>query len=256
MITVEISFPPRSRSHSPPPRNTTTDDLVRFRKFDTPSHSTTPENNMTSKSQSQAPHKWTSFEVRTLVCLIIKGEHLVARATERADRDSTMDLADKLNTALHPGDAARDIPVADVEAMLRRVLARRRHAVDLCRRDGTDAVTKKKINAFMRALDFDGGDDEWTVGGRRTAVAAERPAALARLMARAAREEEGRAGAGGPPAPPGESEDEREDREARLEMIEDPRAYRLLADWGMGATFWEGESVVFSWRMMIMMLQM
>lgn len=222
---------------------------------------------MPSKSPSQAPHKWTSFEVRTLVCLIIKGEHLVARAgaratdhTDRADRDGTMDLADKLNTALHPGDAARDIPVADVEAMLRRVLARRRHAVDLCRRDGTDAVTKKKINAFMRALDFDGGDEEWTVGGRRVAAAAERPAALGRLMTRAAREEEGRGEAGvfgaGPPDPPGESEDEREDREARLEMIEDPRAYRLLVDWGMGATFWEGEFFVFPWRRMIMILQM
>lgn len=190
---------------------------------------------MSSKDDdmASAPHKWTSFEVRTLVCLIIKGEH-------RASSDP-IGLADKLNTALHPPKRAegenspptdtatattqthnRDIPVSDVGAMLERILAKKKHAVDLCGRDPSGLVTKKKINAFMRGLDFN--------GGHREEAAAERAMARARLWARGERRVV--------PSPREEDEDHR-----RREMIESPRAHKLLVDWGMGASFWGGRSV-------------
>lgn len=195
-----------------------------------------------SDDSAAQSHKWTSFEVRTLICLIIKGEH-------RASEDP-IDLADKLNTALsqparpaasHYQEGGRgesinttkkhnyddDIAVAEVTAMLRRILAKRRHAVDLCERDPSGAVTRRKVRAFARSLDFGGGDDEWLAGGRREIVSAERAVALERLRAR----NEGR------PASSGEVME----RERRLEMLESPRAQRLLEEWGMGASFWEGE---------------
>lgn len=199
------------------------------------------------------PHKWTSFEVRTLVCLIIKGEHRVSHP---------MDLADKLNTALYPprqrggggggggggdfsdgsstlADYDRDIPVADVEAMLARILAGKKHAVDLCARDPSSSlVTKKKISAFARSLDFDGGDEEWRAGGRGEKVAAAAAERAERARARATRE---RRGAGGPRE---EVVEDGVEKDRRLKMIGSPRAHRLLVDWGMGASFWEGKCVV------------
>lgn len=178
------------------------------------------------------PHKWQPFEVRTLICLIIKREHLDSP-------DDPMDLADKLNSALNPVRSATmqtaeriygaDIPVVDVTAMLHRILRKRRHAVDLSDRQPSEVVTKRKVATFMRALDFSGSEEEWIASGRRELVAVERALMRRRMMAR----EEGTIA----------SPRAMEEKDRRLNMLRSPRAQRLLVGWGIGGSFWEGKSV-------------
>ncbi|KKY33309.1 hypothetical protein UCDDA912_g06684 [Diaporthe ampelina] len=106
--------------------------------------------------------KWNHFEVRTLVCLIIKGEHKISK--------DPMYLTDKLNRALNPASSAtqpaysRDIPHADVQDILKRILCKKSHAVGFSERNYSSLVTRAKVNAFMRNLGFDGSKDEWNAG--------------------------------------------------------------------------------------------
>lgn len=185
-----------------------------------------------SHSAPQKAHKWDNFEVRTLICLIIKGEH-------RIFPDDPMYLTDRLNNALNPERATTetakkiygsDIPMQDVQAMLKRILSKKKHAIDLSDRHRSNVITKRKITAFMRGLDFDGSEEEWKVGGRRDKMAVEGAKMRRRMMLR---KEGGKL-----------SSPEREDQDRRLAMLRSPRAQRLLVGWGIGASFWEGESPV------------
>lgn len=179
---------------------------------------------------SPKAHKWDNFEVRTLICLIIKGEH-------RISPDDPMYLADRLNNALNPERATTDtaekiygadIPMQDVQAMLRRIMSKKKHAIDISDRHKSNVVTKRKIAAFMRGLEyFDGSEEEWKVGGRRDRMLVERAKMRRRMMVRKE---------GGKLSP-----QEQEDRDRRLAMLRSPRAQRLLVGWGIGASFWEGE---------------
>lgn len=169
-----------------------------------------------------APWKWNHFEVRTLVCLIIKGEH-------KASKDP-LDLTDKLNQALNPASSgnqpaySRDVPHAEVQAMLKRILSKKSHAVDLSDRDSTATVTRTKLNAFMRNLGFEGSEKEWKQG-RKQRVKVETQKRLVRYMVRKQ---------GGRPSPRS-----REERDRRRMLLREPRARRLLHGWGIGASFWE-----------------
>lgn len=176
-------------------------------------------------------YKWNSFEIRTLVCLIIKGAHYDTKGPV-----DPMDFADKLNKALNPVKPTtervkalldRDIPVKDVQKMLRRILAKKRHAVDVVERNPAATITKRQVNAFMRQLDFDGGEEEWTVGHRRDKVMAERQEMRRQLNKR----KDGR------PV----SQERWQDSQERLRDIQSPRAQRLLSNWSIGRTFFEGE---------------
>lgn len=176
-----------------------------------------------SPEPEEAQWEWNHFEVRTLVCLIIKGEHRVSK--------DPMYLTDKLNKALNPAsigrqaDYSRDVPHTEVQAMLKRILSKKSHAVDLCSRDfsGTP-VTRTKVNAFMRNLDFDGSKVEW-VKGRKKKMYVETQKRLERYMARKE---------GSRPNPRA-----REERDRRRMLLREPRAQRLLHGWGIGASFWE-----------------
>lgn len=166
--------------------------------------------------------KWNHFEVRTLVCLIIKGEHKITK--------DPMDLTDKLNRALNPASSgtqpaySRDVPHAEVQAMLKRILSKKSHAVDLSDRNYSAPVTRAKINAFMRNLDFDGSKVEWEEG-RDEVVRVQTQKRLVRFMVR---KEGGR-----------RSPRSRDERDRRRMLLRDPRAKRLLRGWGIGASFWE-----------------
>lgn len=147
-----------------------------------------------------------------------------------------MDFADKLNKALNPVKNTteraralfdRDIPVNDVQKMLRRILAKKRHAIDVVERDPAAAITKRQVNAFMRQLDFDGGEEEWVIGHRREKVMAERLEMRRQLNKR----KDGR------PI----SQERWQDNQERLRDIQSPRAQRLLSNWSIGRTFFEGE---------------
>lgn len=168
-------------------------------------------------------YKWNHFEVRALVCLIIKGEHLKT--------DDPMHVSDKLNMALNPAsmrkkpDYDRDIPHYEVQHMLKRILDKKLHAVDVSERDFRPTVTRTKLNAFMRSLGFDGSEDEW-VTGRKEKMELEGEERQRRFMIR----KEGM----------GMSPKARRERDRRRLMMRDPRARRLLQGWGMGASFWEG----------------
>lgn len=147
-----------------------------------------------------------------------------------------MDFADKLNRALNPVKGVterskalfdRDIPVDDVQKMLRRILAKKRHAVDVAQRNPAATITKRQVNAFMRQLGFDGGENEWLDEHRRDKVMVERAEMRRQLNQR----KEGRP----------MSRERWEASQERLRDIQSPRAQRLLSDWGMGRTFFEGE---------------
>ncbi|POS73373.1 hypothetical protein DHEL01_v208223 [Diaporthe helianthi] len=175
--------------------------------------------------EPHAQWKWNHFEVRTLVCLIIKGEH-------RASKDP-MNLTDKLNHALNPAstggqaDYSRDVPHAEVQAMMKRILSKKWHAVDLSSRDYSGTlVTRTKVNAFMRNLDFKGSKNEWVMG-RKKDMQFETQKRLERYMVRKE---------GGRPSPRS-----REERDRRRMLLREPRARRLLHGWGIGASFWEDE---------------
>lgn len=167
-------------------------------------------------------HKWNHFEVRTLVCLIIKGEHLKS--------DDPLHIADQLNMALNPASTRkkpnynRDIPHDDIQNMLRRILTKKMHAVDVAERDSRPTVTRAKVNAFMRSLGFDGSKDEWTTG-RNEKMNVEGEKRQRRYMAR---KEGNRL-----------SPRAHDERHRRRMMVRGPRARRLLRGWGIGASFWE-----------------
>ncbi|KAJ4419341.1 hypothetical protein N0V82_005029 [Gnomoniopsis sp. IMI 355080] len=182
-------------------------------------------------SHTSGEYKWNSFEIRTLICLIIKGAHY-----DRKGPVDPMDFADKLNKALNPVNATserskalfdRDIPVVDVQTMLRRILAKKSHAVDVVQRDPAATITKRQINAFIRQLDFDGGENEWADEHRREKILAER----AEMQRQLNKRKEGR-----PMSP-----ERWEEAQDRLRDIQSPRALKLLSNWGMGRTFFEGE---------------
>lgn len=181
-------------------------------------------------------HQWNSFEIRTLFCLIIKGEH-----QDRNGLLAPLDLASKLNKALNPEPLAgskvsaekeaqrfaRDIPPYEVAAMLRRVLDKKRHAVDVVSRCPARTVTRRQLVAFTRQLDFRGDEEEWALTNRREHV--QRVDRVLRY--REEKEKDGRR------MSPERVADNRE----RLEEVEDDRAQRLLKDWGIGHEFYEGE---------------
>lgn len=172
-------------------------------------------------------HKWNHFEVRALVCLIIKGEHLAS--------DDPMHVSDQLNLALNPAPSqhnkpnyGRDIPHDDVQNMLNRILNKKMHAVDVAERDSRGTVTRTKVSAFMRSLGFDGSKEEWAAG-RKGFMGVEGEKRQRRYMAR-------KEGARLSPR----AEDE---RYRRRMLVRGPRVRRLLRGWGIGASFWdEGKS--------------
>lgn len=188
-------------------------------------------------SVNQSPHKWTTWEVRALICLIIKGEHRVY--------DDPAYFTDKLNSALNPSPSVtnksngssngetdapmrpsrsqQDIPHRDVQAMLKRILTKKKHAVEISQRDHTYNVTRKKMAAFMRNIDFDGSPEEWEAGRREKVLAdGVKKQNKKRITGRR----------------------EKEERKRRKAMIRSPRAKNLLINWGIGASFWEGELVL------------
>ncbi|KAJ4391748.1 hypothetical protein N0V93_005368 [Gnomoniopsis smithogilvyi] len=184
-----------------------------------------------SASDTSSEYKWNSFEIRTLICLIIKGAHYDSKGPV-----DPMDFADMLNKALNPVKATterskalfdRDIPVDDVQKMLRRILAKKSHAIDVVLRDPAVAITKRQVNAFMRQLDFDGGENEWLDEHRREKVMVERAEMRRQLEKRT----EGRP----------MSQERWEHGQERLRDVQSPRAQRLLSNWGIGRTFFEGE---------------
>ena len=141
-----------------------------------------------------------------------------------------MYLTDKLNRALNPASSAtqpaysRDIPHADVQDILKRMLCKKAHAVGFSERNYSSPVTRAKVNAFMRNLGFDGSKDEWNAG-RNEEDRVENQRRLVRFMIRKE---------GGRPSPRS-----RDERDRRRRLLREPRARRLLHGWGIGASFWE-----------------
>lgn len=201
-----------------------------------------PPRSPSSSSDSTAEYKWNAFEMRALFCLIIKGEHL--DTTRSGGPISDMDFASKLNKALNPAKTTtattkndksvydRDIPVADVADMLRRVLAKKRHAVDVVTRNPAAAVTRRQIAAFTRQLDFDGSVEEWA--DRRDVVLRERAELRHQLEKHTNNKDEDKTYRSISP-------DRAEENRRRLREIRSDRAEKLLAKWAMGHTFFEGE---------------
>ncbi|KUI58818.1 hypothetical protein VP1G_06078 [Cytospora mali] len=189
-----------------------------------PSSASSQDTDQVDGPPRPSTHKWNHFEVRALICLVIKGEHLTT--------DDPMHIADKLNMALNPASSRRnpnynrDIPHDEIQHMLKRILDKKMHAVDVSDRDTRPTITRTKVNAFMRSLGFDGSKDEWMMG-RKEKMNMEGEKRQRRYTAR-------KEGAESPRA--------LDERHRRRMMIRGPRARRLLRGWGIGASFWEGDT--------------
>lgn len=182
-------------------------------------------------------HRWSSFEMRTLFCMIINGQHKNSESGGPAD---PVDFADKLNKANNPGRASsmtaetffsRDIPVNDVQRMLRRVLVKKIHAIDMINHNPARVVTRRQLKSFTRQLDLHGDEDEYSTNqrcnGKFAAICA---AERAELESQLDKRTQGR------PV----SRERQELARELLREIKSPRAHKLLTDWSMGHSFFQG----------------
>ncbi|KAI0128416.1 hypothetical protein BJ170DRAFT_682209 [Xylariales sp. AK1849] len=117
-----------------------------------------------SKRGPTKAHEWTPFELNIVLALICKGEHT---------RLNSLQFATKVNEALNGNSVGaydNDIPVGDVEDLLRAVEKNKKGALAFIERQPHPHVlTRTKRRVFERNLPFDGSLAEW-VGGRREEV--------------------------------------------------------------------------------------
>ncbi|KAL2064728.1 hypothetical protein VTL71DRAFT_3866 [Oculimacula yallundae] len=120
-------------------------------------------------------HKWTEFELHTMLCLIAKGVHLEQRPNKRTEAPTVTranayeNFYTALNDAVHGKDYGRDIHKNEVTRMLDQMLADRKHVVGmggLVERQRVSRVTRALRMAWKRPRngDFDGSETEWNQG--------------------------------------------------------------------------------------------
>ncbi|KFX90270.1 hypothetical protein O988_08276 [Pseudogymnoascus sp. VKM F-3808] len=150
-----------------------------------------PNNKATKDGRPR--HKWTTFEGTVLMSLIIRNIHKTGlekdefskladstaphkkrrntrRAKEVADPDRLkyVDVATALNRALHKSDYTNDIPVEEVEKLLRFFLRDRKGAIAVIDRQPTARLTRSTHRIWNRGLNFLGTTTEWD-NGRKAA---------------------------------------------------------------------------------------
>ncbi|KAK0125944.1 hypothetical protein ONS95_007567 [Cadophora gregata] len=120
-------------------------------------------------------HKWTQFELHTMLCLIAKGVHLEQRPDKRTEAPTVTranayeNFYSALNDAVHRKNYTSDIPKKEVTRMLDQMLAERKHVAGkggLVERQRNGRVTRALRMAWNRepAIDFDGTQSEWKQG--------------------------------------------------------------------------------------------
>jgi len=135
--------------------------------------------------QDGEPHQWTEFELRTVLSLICRG------ALRSGD---TLGFATALNAALNAGNHGRDIPVAEVRALLAQLREEKKGSLAFIERQTSRKLTRTIARVFARELDYDGSLKEWIVDGRRERVMLEEDRKRKRLMDREERGERERDG--------------------------------------------------------------
>ena len=125
-----------------------------------------------SGSSRTTSHRWTEFELRTVLSLICRRVHIGT---------DTLGFATALNKALHGSKHDADIPVAQVGGLLRRLYAEKKGALAFIESLRARRITRTAVLVFARNLDFDGSLFEWDYEGRRQREAAREPQRLARL---------------------------------------------------------------------------
>lgn len=139
-----------------------------------------------SRARARAPREWTPFEMTTVLSLLCKGVHRTA--------GGALTFATELNEALNPGGPsraayARDVPVADVEALLGRLAVEKKAALAFIERTPPLKITRAKRRVFERDIGFDGSLREWN-DGRRERERELLPERLAGLVEQQKRDEE------------------------------------------------------------------
>ncbi|KAI1877989.1 uncharacterized protein JN550_000171 [Neoarthrinium moseri] len=115
-------------------------------------------------------HQWTHFELNAVLALICKRDHL---------RLSPLDFTTKLNETLNGEGGGlsrsaydRDIPVADVKALLHHIKTEKKGALAFIERQPAPHVlTRAKKRAFERSMAFDGSKEEWETGRKEQVMA-------------------------------------------------------------------------------------
>lgn len=190
-------------------------------------------------SEPEGPHEWSAFEIRVLVTLIMKGEH-------NRFKGNSQGLADRFNAAMNPnpeGNEARakqrkkdgskfkvklyrNVPADEVQAMLDRIMDKKKVAVNFSDQDLSPALTRRKMRLFSRGdLDFTGTEEEWKEGRKRKAES-RRGVMYQKMMM----DEAGK-----------ETYAEREERYRRRNMVRSGNPKALLKHWRIGTKFWEGK---------------
>ncbi|KAL8349622.1 hypothetical protein RB598_005136 [Gaeumannomyces tritici] len=154
---------------------------------------------MVDRRRRRERHNWSTFELNAAIALICKGKHKVRPS-------SNSGFAFELNKALNSQRAnfhEGDMDEADIEDLLRFLLAESKPAVAYAERAAPACITRAKRMAFKRRIDFSGSEAEWVAGGRRDAVMGRPPgrgrrrAELPSLRAKGGGEGEGEGEDGG-----------------------------------------------------------
>ncbi|KAI9702433.1 MAG: hypothetical protein M1836_000912 [Candelina mexicana] len=107
-------------------------------------------------------HKWTKYELRTLLCFLAKQEHT----------DSEIHLATELNKALSSMDYAGDIDKKEIHTKVMSLLKERPAFAKMLLRNKIPKLTRTLRLSFERALNFTGDAGEERPSRKKDAIAA------------------------------------------------------------------------------------
>ena len=122
--------------------------------------------------------------MHTLLCLMVKSDHLGRKVkkgetADQARQEAYLDIATKLNDAVHKGDYRNDIDKREVARMIDQVLIERKHVVGqggVMERQVVPHITRTLKQTWERSTkyDFDGSLAEWNKGRKEREVEKQR----------------------------------------------------------------------------------
>jgi hypothetical protein len=142
---------------------------------------------------SPEPHKWTNFELRALLCLLVRNVHKTGldstelerlgsstaprhqhrnlprsgNSPKNSGRLAYVDVATALNDCCHKFDYENDIPVRDVIDMVDKMLLDNKGAVCYSERQPVGRLTRSANRVWKRKINYDGSNAEWEAGRKQ-----------------------------------------------------------------------------------------
>jgi len=146
-----------------------------------------------SSNPSSEPHKWTNFELRALLCLLVRNVHKTGldstelerlgsstaprhqhrnlprsgNSPKNSGRLAYVDVATALNDCCHKFDYENDIPVRDVIDMVDKMLLDNKAAACYSERQPVGRLTRSANRVWKRKINYDGSNAEWEAGRKQ-----------------------------------------------------------------------------------------